>query len=911
MEIAYRRTARLRGAFSLTITIALLAGMLLTRGTPTQAAGNADCRPDGMAPTAGVDTPYCAIYDIAGREKMGSDHPRRIIGYFPSWRTGTNGQPAYLVNNIPWNKITHINYAFAHIQNSRISVGSNTATNPSIGMTWPGVAGAEMDPALPYKGHFNLLTQYKRQNPNVKTLISVGGWAETGGYFGDNGDRISDGGFFSLTVNPDNSVNTAGINTFADSVVGFLRGYNFNGVDIDYEYPTSMKDAGHPLDWVYANPRRASLMKGYVALMKTLREKLDAAGAADGKYYMLTIASPSSGYLLRGMETYQVTQYLDYVNVMSYDLHGAWNEYVGPNASLYDDGKDAELAAGGVYTTAQYGGIGYLNTDWSYHYFRGSMPAGRINIGVPYYTRGFKNVNGGTNGLWGTAVGSNCPIGLTKCGDGARGIDNIWHDTENGQEVGAGANPMWHAKNLEQGLAGSYINQFGLNPTTDPEDCLTGTYVRNYSSSLVAPWLWNSQKRVFISTEDEQSLGAKADYVVDKGLGGIMFWELSGDYDWHAERNNGQGEYFMGDTLTNLLYDKFRSAPAYGANKANRSLPSNLLDIKVEFTNWPIGDNNYPISPKMVITNNSTVTIPGGATFEFDYGTSAPNNAKDQSGFGFMVTSSGHTGSNAGGLRGDFNHIQFKFPGWQSLAPGASVTIDFVYYLPMSTPSNWTVNFNNATYGLVSDYPRGNVVVPTPTVGNPTATATRTPIATATRTPIATATRTPIGPTATPTRTPIATATRTPAPSATPTQPGTCTAPAWESNKVYLRGDLVSYNNHQWFAQWWTQNETPGNAQVWLDQGVCGGGNPTNTPVVPATSTPRPTNTPVVPATNTPVQPSATPTNSTGVQAWAANVSYAAGAKVSYNGVIYTCLQSHTSLPGWEPSNVPALWQAN
>ncbi|MDT4988622.1 MAG: chitinase, partial [Micromonosporaceae bacterium] len=46
------------------------------------------------------------------------------------------------------------------------------------------------------------------------------------------------------------------------------------------------------------------------------------------------------------------------------------------------------------------------------------------------------------------------------------------------------------------------------------------------------------------------------------------------------------------------------------------------------------------------------------------------------------------------------------------------------------------------------------------------------------------------------------------------------------------------------------------------------------------------------------------------VQAWQANHAYAAGNQVSYNGRNYECVQPHTSLPGWEPPNVPALWKA-
>ncbi|MFE0801645.1 chitinase C-terminal domain-containing protein [Streptomyces sp. NPDC058812] len=770
---------------------AAVAGLVLAGlpATASQAADQASCRPDGLYQTPGVDVPYCSVYDSAGREKMGADHPRRVIGYFTSWRTGKDGKPAYLASDIPWDKITHINYAFAHVDGgNKLSVGSDSAKNPATGMTWPGVEGAEMDPDLPYKGHFNQLNKFKKQHPDVKTMISVGGWAETGGYFADDGGRVDSGGFYSMATNADGSVNQAGIETFADSAVDFVRKYGFNGVDIDYEYPTTMKDAGNPLDWAFAGGRRAGLVEGYAALMKTLREKLDRAGAADGRHYLLSVAAPSSGYLLRGMETFQVQKYLDYVNIMSYDLHGAWNEHVGPNASLFDDGKDSELAAAGVYTTSQYGGIGYLNTDWAYHYFRGSMPAGRVNIGLPYYTRGFKNVTGGTDGLWGKAPSTDCPAGsgLTKCGDGAVGIDNLWHDLDtNGEESPAGSNPMWHAKNLEKGVVGDYVTDYGFPAGTK----LTGTYARKYDSTLVAPWLWNAEKKVFLSTEDEQSVKAKADYVVDRGIGGTMVWELAGDYAWDA----GRGQYVPGSTLTDTMYDTFKNASPYGAERATIDMPAEALDVDVEFGQFPLGDSNYPISPTLKITNNTRTALPGGTEFRFDYATSAPGNAKDQSGWGTSVIRSDHTGGNVGGLKGDYHRVSLKLPAWQSLAPGASTEVDFVYYLPVSTPSNWTVSFDGKTYALAGDLSRGTTLVEP---------GTETP-----------------GPTPTPTPT------GTGSPSPSPTDgTGQCTAPAWDAATPYGGGITVSHEGHSWKSKWWTKGEEPGTTGewgVWQDLGAC------------------------------------------------------------------------------------------
>ncbi|ABX04461.1 MAG TPA: hypothetical protein DEF47_20560 [Herpetosiphon sp.] len=73
---------------------------------------------------------------------------------------------------------------------------------------------------------------------------------------------------------------------------------------------------------------------------------------------------------------------------------------------------------------------------------------------------------------------------------------------------------------------------------------------------------------------------------------------------------------------------------------------------------------------------------------------------------------------------------------------------------------------------------------------------------------------------------------------------------------------------------------------------------PTNT-IVPATVTPT-----LVP-TMAPPPLTATPT----LSAWQAYTNYSVGSLVQHNGINYRCIQAHTSLPGWEPQIVPALWQ--
>jgi chitinase len=87
-------------------------------------------------------------------------------------------------------------------------------------------------------------------------------------------------------------------------------------------------------------------------------------------------------------------------------------------------------------------------------------------------------------------------------------------------------------------------------------------------------------------------------------------------------------------------------------------------------------------------------------------------------------------------------------------------------------------------------------------------------------------------PTSTPTTTPTTAPTGTPTTSPTTAPPtgGSCAAAAWSSATAYNGGAQVSYNGHTYTAKWWTQGETPGTADVWTDNGACSGGGTTTPP---------------------------------------------------------------------------------
>lgn len=476
---------------------------------------------------------------------------RRIIGYFCEWPHSVSGQP-YTVDDIPWGKVTHINYAYAGVgTDNRIKLNDVAA---AIQQVYPG-----QDTSLPYRGNFNLLNTYKQQYPDTKTLISIGEW------------KLYDN-FTHVTAQQ------ASMDTFADSVVDFLRQYDFDGVDMDFRYPgyDDVTHIGRSATFRVFDSYSNYPYEGFLQLIQTLREKLDVAGEEDGKHYLLTMVAPASARLLSNMGLGEYTQYLDYLSIATFDFDYS-NSHTGPNSALYADSRNPKEA--GLALPVQ-------NIDWVYKYFRGALSAEKINIGIPYHTRGWKNVTPGAypGGLYGS---------VSPAGSGADGVNGIW----NSPPLPSGANPLYHVKNL----------------LADP---MLG-YELFWDDVTKTSYAWNETDKVFLNFEEENSMLEKIEYVIDNGIGGFMVWDLSGDYAYDEVSD----VYVPGDTLTTLVHTMFEAAPPLVPEADFLPASGMLADFDYSLT---LESSYFPfIQYRLFIDNNTGASIPGGFTLEFDIPSSA------------------------------------------------------------------------------------------------------------------------------------------------------------------------------------------------------------------------------------------------------------------------------------------------
>ncbi len=394
-----------------------------------------------------------------------SDPDDRIVAYYIEW--GIYGRD-YQPSDIPVDKITHLNYAFANIgDDGRIAIGDSYA---AIDKSYPGDTWDQ-----PYRGTYNQINNVlKSAHPHLKTLISVGGWTWSG--------KFSD-----IALTDDSR------SVFAESCVDFIRAYNFDGVDIDWEYPVCCGLGG--------NTYRPEDRGNYTLLMEELRAQLDAAAEEDGREYLLTIAAAGGVDKLANYDLAGIAAQCDWINTMSYDFAGAWDLSIAAHHS----GLHANTANPSSNDNVR---LHYNAAASVQPWLDAGVDSTKVVMGVPFYGRAWGGVGSNNGGLF--QSGSTVPPGT-------------WDDWSSGAT--------------------------GVNDFSQIEDFLaSGDYTRYWDDQAKVPWLYSASQHGghFISYDDAESMQHKVDYVEELDLGGIMFWEVTGD------RN---------ETLLDVIHDGLSADP--------------------------------------------------------------------------------------------------------------------------------------------------------------------------------------------------------------------------------------------------------------------------------------------------------------------------------------------------------------
>jgi len=238
-----------------------------------------------------------------------------IIGYVPGFRGAID--PA----TIAAEKVSILNYAFVDVKDSMAWL-TNIATDTI---------------------NFRNLVKLREKNPDLKIVISIGGWS-----WSEN--------FSDAVLTPSSR------KKFAETSVAIVEKYDLDGVDIDWEYPGFKGE-----DNVFRTEDR----ENFVLMFEALRKELDRLSEKTGKPQLLTTAVPCFSEFLQKNDMGGAAQYLDYVNLMAYDFYVA-GPFAGHHSNLYhSESYEAEQSAHRGIT----------------EYVAQGVPIEKIVLGVPFYGR--------------------------------------------------------------------------------------------------------------------------------------------------------------------------------------------------------------------------------------------------------------------------------------------------------------------------------------------------------------------------------------------------------------------------------------------------------------------------------------------------------------------------------------------
>jgi chitinase len=290
-----------------------------------------------------------------------------VVGYFAAWNVYARGfHIKNLVTSGAAPRLTHLNYAFANIQNNRCVLGDPEADTGRFYDASSSVDGSSDSwDAGRLRGSFHQLQQLKKKFPQLKVLMSIGGWSWSSQ--------------FPSAATP------AQRKAFVTSCVDlFLRNPQwpglFDGIDVDWEYPGVCGATCN---------QRPEDTQNFTGLLQEFRTQLNAIQPS----LELTIAAPAFGEAVDKMDVPAVSSILTRINVMTYDLHGGWEKTTNFHGRLHPSPADP--------TFSQKLSVEESISTWQ---SRGA-PVAKLVLGVPFYGRGWQGVATANDGLYQSATG--------------------------------------------------------------------------------------------------------------------------------------------------------------------------------------------------------------------------------------------------------------------------------------------------------------------------------------------------------------------------------------------------------------------------------------------------------------------------------------------------------------------------
>lgn len=248
--------------------------------------------------------------------------------------------------------------------------------------------------------------------------------------------------------------------TFAQNIVKTINEYGFDGVDIDWEYPGYNTGVDVSIDKL-----------AYTALMKDIY----TAVKANDSSHLVTSAIPAGpwGYVRFNLQ--ESVKYLDYINLMSYDL------------------QVSEAGSKAYHHSALYKSSGTYNScsieESVKIYNNNGVPNSKIIVGAAFYGRYSTVTTAGSNHGLGAPLGEY--NGVTKMGTTIRYSE----------------------------IRRQYLDKMSTN----------NAIKAYFDDTAKAPYIFDSANNIFITYENEVSIGYKCDYIKEKGLAGIMYWDNGSD----------------------------------------------------------------------------------------------------------------------------------------------------------------------------------------------------------------------------------------------------------------------------------------------------------------------------------------------------------------------------------------------